>query len=66
MAAIRKVLRKPPAEIASRESQANTKLITTPATIQPMVPHTRMRENSSAGSRICRNATELTRASVGM
>ncbi|MNG02977.1 hypothetical protein D3C84_860310 [compost metagenome] len=66
MADIRKVLRKPPDEIACCESQANTKLITTPATIQPIVPHTRIRENSSAGSRICRKATELTRARVGM
>ncbi len=66
MADIRNVLRKPPDEIACCESQANTKLITTPATIQPMVPHTLIRENSRAGSRICRNATEFTNASVGM
>ncbi|MNE73835.1 hypothetical protein D3C80_1698690 [compost metagenome] len=66
IADIRKVLRNPPEEIAACESQANTKLITTPATIQPRVPHTRMRENSSAGSLIWRNATELTRARVGI
>jgi len=50
MADIRKVLRNAPPAMAWAESQANTMLMTTPATIHPTVPHTRMRENCRAGS----------------
>lgn len=66
MAHIRKVLRSAPAAMACWESQPNRKLITSPAMIQPTVPHTLIFENSCAGSRICRNATAFTKANVGM
>ena len=52
--------------MAAEESQPNTKLIHSPATIQPIVPHTRMLENSRDGSRNCRKATAFTSANVGM
>ena len=62
----RKVLRSAPSAMACWASQANTKLITRPATIQPSVPHTRTRENCAAGSLNWRNATALTSPRVGM
>ena len=65
-APIRKVLRSAPLATASCESQWNTKLITSPATIQPTVPHTRTSENCRDGSVSWRNEIELTSASVGM
>src|SRR6476619_8569023 len=65
-APIRNVLRSAPPATASCESQWNTKLITSPATIQPIVPHTRTNENCREGSASWRNEIELTRASVGM
>ena len=40
--------------------------MTRPATIQPIVPSTRIAGNSRPGSLICRNESELLSASVGM
>src|SRR6478672_4258959 len=46
-------------------SQASQPMIN-PARIQPMVPHTRMLENSFSGLFICLNDTAFTSARVGM
>src|SRR5690554_1065272 len=63
---IKKVFRKSPAARDSEVSQRNAKLISKPATIHPIVPHTLTALNSFEGSFICSKETELTRARVGI
>ena len=64
--AIKKVFRNKPPFTADCASHKKTKLIASPATIQPMVPQTLILENSFSGSLIWLNEIEFTKASVGI
>jgi hypothetical protein len=57
-----------PAAIRSGSACASTPIVLTiqPATIQPIVPHTRMPGNCFSGLTIWLNEIALTRASVGL
>src|SRR5690606_20633290 len=63
--AIKNVCFSNPSFIPCAESQPK-ELMASPATIQPIVPQTRIPENDFSGLTSCLNDTELTSASVGM
>src|SRR5690606_12375472 len=65
MLAIRKVFLNKPSLTPASESQPK-KLMANPATIQPIVPQTRMLEKDFSGLSSWRKDTELTSAKVGI
>src|SRR6056297_2376806 len=58
IAVIKKVWDRAPEAMLAMESQPKAKLMSRPATIQPIVPHTRINGKSFEGSFICRKDTE--------
>ena len=63
---IKNVCDKAPEAMFSMESHPKVKLMSRPATIQPIVPQTLMNGKSFEGSFICRKETEFTSAKVGI